>query len=363
MNDREDIMDRLRKWCYGNQRATFFQEHKTLINAYNVHINDIMLRLIPVLSALYLVNSYLLMGEGNPYIRQTCWFFIVCFSLLSHIRKKNPWPFLRHSLLDSLICGEISFLFLLMVGPISDPGNVSVYHPVFFFMLFLLYVIPLHHLALYCLLHFILYSVLDIYCKGYTIAVADITNVMICAIGGFMLGGNVLKSRLSEIASYDLLKRQSEEKLAKANALASKDSMTHVGNRRAYQELEEELNELIEQGRAPAFAVVVCDVNGLKAMNDTGGHKKGDRLIQKCCADICSVYVHSPVFRYGGDEFVVILRDGDYENREVHFRQLRSYTEFSSGMAIFTASGDKTVADVFQRADLRMYAHKNDRRH
>ncbi len=355
-------MERLRRMCYGNQTASFFQEHKSLIRAYNVHMNDIILRLIPVLSAFYLANSYLLEEVGNPYIQYTCWGAIFIFTFLSFIRNYFPRPFLRHALLDSILCGEILFLFLTLVGPVSDPTNMSVYHPVLFFMLFILYIMPLHRILVYVIIHFLFYVIIDIYCKGFAIGITDIVNVSICATAGFFLGSNVLRSRLAEISSYDNLKIQSEEKIASATALANKDSLTHVNNRRAYHDLEEELNAVIRMEEELAFAIVICDVNGLKYVNDTYGHEKGDHLIRQCASDICSVYVHSPVYRYGGDEFVVLLRGQDYENRELLFKKICGYTAFASGMAIYIKDGDKSVSEVFQRADLRMYAHKSEHR-
>ena len=58
--------------------------------------------------------------------------------------------------------------------------------------------------------------------------------------------------------------------------------------------------------------MVVCDVNGLKKINDTLGHKAGDEYIRKAFEMICDIFQHSPVYRTGGDEFVVILTGRDY---------------------------------------------------
>jgi len=60
-------------------------------------------------------------------------------------------------------------------------------------------------------------------------------------------------------------------------------------------------------GEAPEFGVIGCDVNGLKKINDTLGHKAGDEYICAACKMLCEYFKHSPVFRIGGDEFVVIL--------------------------------------------------------
>ena len=70
----------------------------------------------------------------------------------------------------------------------------------------------------------------------------------------------------------------------------------------------EELKETMKTNKHTKFALVECDINGLKGINDTYGHEIGDVYIVNSCRGICSVFKHSPVFRIGGDEFVVILQ-------------------------------------------------------
>lgn len=53
--------------------------------------------------------------------------------------------------------------------------------------------------------------------------------------------------------------------------------------------------------------MIVFDINNLKIINDTLGHDFGDILIIDSCKLICKVFKRSPVYRIGGDEFVVIL--------------------------------------------------------
>ena len=103
--------------------------------------------------------------------------------------------------------------------------------------------------------------------------------------------------------------------LSMANEMARRDELTHVKNKTAYHEKEKDLQKQIDAGCDP-FGIVVCDVNDLKMINDTEGHRAGDEYIKACCLLVCRTYQHSPVFRVGGDEFVVILRGSDFANRE-----------------------------------------------
>jgi len=101
------------------------------------------------------------------------------------------------------------------------------------------------------------------------------------------------------VANIDASKRM-EEAYQDALDMASKDVMTGVKNKRAYVQAETETDERIQSRSQPPFAIVVCDLNGLKQVNDTLGHSEGDEFIRRACTIICDVFNHSPVFRIGG---------------------------------------------------------------
>ena len=155
--------------------------------------------------------------------------------------------------------------------------------------------------------------------------------------------------------------------LQQAHEQAMRDALTGVRNKNGYQEFEKQLQVALDAGRQQPFAIVVCDVNGLKEVNDTQGHKAGDEYICAACALICDIYAHSPVFRIGGDEFVAILRGKDFEKRdalleairsEVRRNQITSGVVIASGMSDYREGVDRKVADVFARADELMYENK-----
>ena len=164
--------------------------------------------------------------------------------------------------------------------------------------------------------------------------------------------------------------RKEKEHLAElklANEIARRDELTHTKNKTAYHEMEEELQKNIDEGHEP-FGIVVCDINGLKAINDTEGHKAGDDYIKKSCLLICRTFSHSPVFRVGGDEFVVILKGKEFTEGQTLLSNMRNQVEenirvgegpiVASGIAEFHPGEDRTVEDVFIRADNQMYADK-----
>lgn len=155
--------------------------------------------------------------------------------------------------------------------------------------------------------------------------------------------------------------------LATANEMARRDDLTGTKNKTAYREVETELQGWIEEGSEP-FGIVVCDINGLKTINDTEGHKAGDDYIRASCRLICRIFQHSPVFRIGGDEFVAVLRGQDYRDRKTLLSVLRRQVEenvqigdgpvVAAGLAVYRAEQDHSVEDVFNRADSEMYEEK-----
>ena len=149
--------------------------------------------------------------------------------------------------------------------------------------------------------------------------------------------------------------------------MANKDSLTGVKNKRAYAQAEAELDDYIAKCTQPPFSVVVCDINGLKEVNDTKGHNAGDAFIRNACSIICNIFKHSPVFRIGGDEFAVIMKGSDYDERTHLMAELNKVLEankhngmviLAAGISDFDPDLDMRVQDVFERADNLMYDNK-----
>lgn len=156
--------------------------------------------------------------------------------------------------------------------------------------------------------------------------------------------------------------------LRSANELARTDKLTGTKNKNAYQEKEKSLQAHIDVGAILSFGIVVCDLNNLKQINDTQGHKAGDECIKAAGRLVCSVFAHSPVYRIGGDEFVVVLTGTDYQRREELLGALRDQVlknldanvppVIASGLAVYDAETDHKVSSVFERADSIMYEYK-----
>ena len=170
------------------------------------------------------------------------------------------------------------------------------------------------------------------------------------------------------VNDIDAQVRQEEEygrRLAQARIEANIDSLTGVKNRNAYRIYEERLNAQIEMDRAPEFGIVILDVNDLKKVNDTEGHKAGDQFLRDACKIICTTFKRSPVFRVGGDEFAVLAQGEDYTNLDDLIGQMNTHNEESIGnggiviaLGVSRYDHDEKVAPVYERADQLMYENK-----
>lgn len=158
------------------------------------------------------------------------------------------------------------------------------------------------------------------------------------------------------------------------NKRAYVDALTSVRNKGAFSSFIDEMQkELDEEGYEDAqFAIGVFDCDNLKAVNDMHGHDKGDIYLKTASRLICKVFQHSPVFRTGGDEFAVVLRNEDFKNREAlvaEFEKTAAETceaaensweevHTSVGIAVFDPRQDQSVIDTMRRADKIMYMNK-----
>ena len=174
----------------------------------------------------------------------------------------------------------------------------------------------------------------------------------------------------NEIAESVLKHREKE--IGEISEEAYKDQLTGVGNKNSYSKKVERLGSEIKKGSAE-FAVVMVDVNRLKYINDTFGHTAGDTYLIGSCHAICEVFKKSPVYRVGGDEFVVILQGDDYNDREKKMDILRksfedSYDQknvdpwfrYSASAGVSEYKEGDTFETVFKRADELMYAAKQE---
>lgn len=159
------------------------------------------------------------------------------------------------------------------------------------------------------------------------------------------------------------------ERLEEARRLAFTDALTGLANRRA---VDMRLDEAIERHRAEGVVVslVVCDLNGLKRVNDTQGHAVGDRLLERfgSVLSLCGAMLPGALAaRLGGDEFCLLaVGPGADEVVAVAAQLCRRAAELELGDGV--ACGIASTADpigpirtarrLFRLADAAQYRAK-----
>ena len=166
--------------------------------------------------------------------------------------------------------------------------------------------------------------------------------------------------------------QNSRRQTIELNELAHKDALTGIRNKLGYDKEVQKIEWEIADG-LKEFGVAMIDLNFLKRINDTYGHDKGNIAIIAVCKIVCHIFEHSPVFRVGGDEFVVILKGHDLEhikeliaefNKQLKERQENTELEYwektsaALGYAIYDPRIDNAYENVFRRADIEMYKAK-----
>lgn len=189
-----------------------------------------------------------------------------------------------------------------------------------------------------------------------------------------------IAAMILELENYMKRLVETTEKLGEAkehadamNELAHMDALTGIRNKTAYDKEIRRVEWEMERDRDKRFGVAMIDLNYLKRINDTFGHEQGNVAIKKLCHIVCVIFSHSPVFRIGGDEFVVVLENEDYKHVDelvdkfnktleemAKDTALEPWEQLSAaiGVARYDPVTDTSVANVFKRADRAMYLRK-----
>ncbi len=334
--------------------------------------------------------NLLMPSEINTY------FFFLIFGLSLLLWTYYVAIFLKRRALGNalLVCGIVLFLtiFAFLIVNFFTPimfrfDKEGVYHPGF--LRFLMFDLEGALMLFAAIASFIvalrsdektkhLYFVVAIF--SITMAVTTIVQLFLplypivsmglllglCLSRSFLISGE-LQGYKNVAAQAAVAEKRHERELHDAQRIMNVDTLTGAYSRYAYVEMEERMDLAIAAREITEFAVVVFDLNGLKHINDTKGHSAGDVYIIDSYKLISSFYPDCSIYRFGGDEFVVVLEGEAFTDRD---KTLRSFEKtvnenlqkglpvISTGMSVFDPAADNTFRAVFSRADERMYARK-----
>jgi diguanylate cyclase (GGDEF)-like protein len=161
------------------------------------------------------------------------------------------------------------------------------------------------------------------------------------------------------------LKTQQLSKEQLLQQLAYTDTLTGVGNRASY---DREVERLSNQQRVEVLGILMMDINNLKKINDTQGHKAGDTVLRDFGQRITRLLPASAtIFRYGGDEFIALIPKVDEDQvSKLADAVLTFFTssgkvtyEVAVGYDIFIPKKKEKFVQVVNRADAAMYRCKS----
>ena len=178
--------------------------------------------------------------------------------------------------------------------------------------------------------------------------ILEINNIIlvICLI---LLIANIIKCKIKINKLNKIIKE--------LNICCEKDALTGIGNRTSFYKIIDNL-EKINSG----VTVLVCDIDGLKAINDKYGHLIGDKIIrqaaillERCCPEL------SYLFRMGGDEFFILIPEILTKDQceqivsKIHWECSKNdKLNLSIGIASSKNKQYKLI-DVIREADEKMY--------
>lgn len=182
----------------------------------------------------------------------------------------------------------------------------------------------------------------------------DMVDVLVFSFAGVLIGTVITKVKIERYVYAN-----------EVSHIANYDGLTECLNRTAYNRyLEGKVDR-----RSDKFMVVMIDINGLKHVNDNFGHEAGDEMIIAVARNLRTVFdSYGKVFRIGGDEFVAFLEIDTKTLDEVIETLRKRLSEnngkyvkgitVSVGYADAKANNDKSLEDIINIADQKMYEDK-----
>jgi diguanylate cyclase (GGDEF)-like protein len=166
-------------------------------------------------------------------------------------------------------------------------------------------------------------------------------------------------------------RKRLEEKLS---SLSITDELTGLYNRRGFFALAEQQLKIAERSKKKAL-IFFADLDGLKPINDTLGHKEGDQALKETAVILKKTFRDSDIIaRMGGDEFAVFVIDADddikqiltnrLENAITLFNRFEGKTyrlSFSTGVAEYNHEDPRSLDELVAEADTFMYENKRRR--
>jgi len=160
----------------------------------------------------------------------------------------------------------------------------------------------------------------------------------------------------------DITERKKREE--KIEYLSYKDQLTDLYNRRFF---EEEMKRLDTQRKLP-ISIIMADLNGLKIINDSYGHEKGDEILKRTAKILKnSIRKEDVLARQGGDEFAILLPQTQKDEAQEVINRIKRKTDktrdevipISIALGVATKENkEQNIDNILKKADDNMYQNK-----
>jgi diguanylate cyclase len=218
--------------------------------------------------------------------------------------------------------------------------------------------------------------------EGLLVAVKKKTNEDAKLLSSLSQEREVLINRLDNVRrDYNNFVSQSHQTLIEMETIKSislRDSLTQVYNRRAYDEQIITTMDNYQKGRLQTFSLIIFDIDFFRDVNNNYGHLAGDSILTNVGRIVKeSLRSDDFIFRYGGDEFIVLLPEAKLKDALMVAEKLRhqfDVVEFklsrtsdisiriSISVGVTEVSQGDTTSSVFARADRALYVSKKNGR-
>ena len=149
----------------------------------------------------------------------------------------------------------------------------------------------------------------------------------------------------------DALTKELQNENKKLQQISQIDALTGTKNRLA-------LKNDYELYKNHEVAIMMLDLNDFKMINDTRGHEEGDRILKETGQFLSETFGENHCYRYGGDEFLVIVPDISEKNFKETLNSISWFSGFSVGYVHAFLKDHEMLHSLISQADKKMYEAK-----
>ena len=340
-----------------------------------LEVNRLAFFLIAVTSILFIQNDAAILGNSPEFIHFIklralfSIFCIACILLISRLKRFYQYDLLLAAWLTGLVS-------ILVYVDLARPASYSAY-----VVIDILVIVSIYVLFVFGLWGQTLIALgFTLACLGLMYGYKDFpVYSRLTILMGFILSnvlGFSLAVRLHYLRRIDFVRsRALSYQAQKMSRIALKDPLTGLLNRRSYDDQSMGLFDNFKR-YAHSFALIVIDIDFFKHVNDTYGHLAGDKVLKEFAMLLkLSARPGDQVFRYGGEEFAMLLNNSSLDQAEAVAERVREKlraTHLLNDFPELKVSASFGVADaltedlnarsIFHRADKALYIAKQSGR-